>query len=375
MPLNARVAMRPAALLVAALVAGPTAAETTYNIVAAGTLLAVETFTDFGSDEFGNSFPIGGTGTSVGVIAPLSNAPMPFNRRSATYDWGTRADEGISTGTWLWESVNENNEVAYSLSGTFTTFASSTRPTQRIDFPFWSYFTGTSLITGGTGFYEGASGTATWETFQWYTGPSDPSQVGTNYFGVGVDRMTLILPGDVVVPTDDRGAAVLVKYGEEFPGQGTNSGDITTTSPSALPALTFETVQYTFDPVNFAGVQGGGTSSNDDGDSLEFTFFEPGQTNLDPSIPQLGYGRGDTQFLRGTGAYAGHAGTGTYEAFSFTTGPCGGNEPECVAYLQVVVARSAVAPVPEPQTWLLLAVGLLGGGLVAARRPRAGQRA
>lgn len=284
-----------------------------------------------------------------------SNLPVSLNTGFTDYLFGPTTG-AVSTGNWQWSNGTD------SLHGTFTTFLEEGNFENT---GFWRY-TGTRTVTGGTGYFDGATGSGTHEFFSNYFDSGDP-----NFFiyqGIMVERMSVTVNTDApIAQTDTRPVIVLAKNGTEFlqDGYGTNSGVFTSRSPGTIDLRT-EVGGYTFtpttvsdDPLPFVGTF---EDTGPDG-TVYGTSFGAHLEQLDGTI--FGYATGTSKTEGGTGAFVGATGSATYEAFTAVRS----NDGTVLTYSQVVAVR--INPVPEPSEYALLMAGLAVLGLAVRRRRKA----
>lgn len=347
-------------LLSLALLGGGSAAfgETTYNFASVSFGLGDEFLPNLGAS--------GGSGSALSDITTI-NLPVAFSRRASSYDIGNVILQPPLPATQQWSgSWQMGNSTGDGLYGTLSTTA-----TTRYDFnaSFGPYtvltgYTGSLVVSGGTGFYAGASGGGSFESYIAYTGalPNGHSQ----YHSVNVDRLQVTLPADTgVEQTDTRGMAVLVLTGRENSqtGIGFNEGPIVSGSGN-LPPLTHEVNNYTLVWPEGPPFIGDFLDTNETGDTLEGTY-----NNKNKPLPIYGFGYnvGHATFTKGTGAYKDLVGSSDFEVFSTGLGTEDGINYD---YMSIIASRSALvpaAPVPEPESWAMLLVGF---GVLGAYRAR-----
>lgn len=286
-----------------------------------------------------------------------SNLPIVLDTGSVNYVFGAAANPGsLASGTW-----SMGNGID-SLAGTHE--SALNEQVNFLNTPFVRY-TGTRSVTGGEGYFAGATGSGTVESYLYYfdTGSNDIFA----YQGIQIARMSVTVETDApIVQTDTRGVSVLVKNGYENGTTltGTNFGEYTSASPSLSPMPATNEASYTFsdwfNPLPFVGsfldVGADGTSTitgDTYGDFLEFNHLG--------SIFILATGQATV--TDATGIFEGVRSVTDYESYAVNTFS-GNLEGE---YSAIIINR--VAPVPEPETYALLLIGL--GLLGAAVRRKA----
>lgn len=308
------------------------AATTRHDIVNAGIVFG------FSNDN---------TLTGSESITTTSSNFMNFTTNTLDYAYGAAAAPGsVASGTWNWSNGGD------SLTGTFATLA--VEPNFAAT-PFWRY-TGTRTVTGGTGYFAGATGSGTAELFIRWTGGDGNGT--TFYQGIDITRMSVTVDTDApLAQTDTRPVIVMAKSGVEnlVTGVGYNEGPYTSVSPGEALAIQ-ERADYTFAPLPIATAPFTGTW---EATYANGTMFG---TSVGPTISynHLGsvfhYAPGTAQRTGGTGAFVGASESSTYEAFAVGTG----GPQEAATYSQIVVTR--INPVPEPASVALM---LAGGGVLA----------
>lgn len=334
-------AVRRAALVISLLASGS----------AAHAAIVVYDFVDVG-------YVIGSGNVTTNTIAeefrPVSsNLPVTFTSGDANYRFGSLADPG-SQSSGSWRLTN----------GTDSLFGSIQVKTEQPSFAgsvFYRY-TWTSTVEGGTGYFAGATGSGTGESFSVYTGTGVPDTFA--YQGVSIGRASVTVNTSApIIQSDVRPVYVLVKNGVEnlVTGEGSNVGPFTSASPG-LAALANEAVSYTFQPLPIAGPPFAGT----------FVDTGPGGTVSGTSVGNtiaynhrgtfFSYAPGTSITTGGTGVFSEATGSSEYEAFGwFIGGPT-----DAQTYSSVNVVR--LNPVPEPSEFAMLIAGLGLLGIVAGRR-------
>ena len=253
----------------------------------------------------------------------------------------------LAAGNWQWADTTVSN----SLFGAY-------QDTSTGNLPFFSPV-GSMTVTGGTGYYAGATGAGSYERFM--LGVQQPGSSQIQYQEVAVERVHITLPTDVPgrPQEDTRGATVITSTGANnlVTGLGMNSGFITSVSPSALPPLTKQEVNFTLHPENAFSlpVEGTARGFDDLGNEQDSTFLEtiPG-TSIGIWYRAIGH----SKTTGGKGAYQDMVGEADYEYFWIQTN-FANPPPDITEYLQIVVTRGTLEPVPEPATYALMAAGLL----------------
>jgi hypothetical protein len=304
-----------------------------------------------------------GTGSTYGPITSLylpGQAGLTQRTLSFTFDPANAGS--LPAGAWQWSDASGNN----SLYGTYQTANLATGPASAI----LASPQGTMTVVGGTGYYSGASGHGTFEQFLIGTAFDPVTGLINGYQEVAVERLNVALPAEVIgtPKADTRGVTVIVKTGsnDRSTGIGVNSGYVTSVTPSSLPQLQQQEVQFTFHPDDPYSLPIMGTSRTFDdlGNESTGTFLE---TEPGASIGAWYRGSGSGKTTGGKGAYAGLVGSDDYEYFwlqtNFSDPP-----PTNTDYLEVVVDRGSLAPVPEPETYVLVAGGLVALGWSIRRR-------
>jgi hypothetical protein len=290
------------------------------------------------------------TGSNSGMVTS-TGLTVPFGHELTDRAWSTYSAD--ASGSPLSGEWSFSNSAGDSLFGTFsaTTLAGGTPAGFQA-----SRYLSQATIAGGTGYFAGATGGGSLETYLWSNGRFEPYSF---YEGVSISRLTVDLQGGTLV-TDGRGASVLALAGQEFytqpagSGYGSYSGNIMSVSPSAYPMLTFESGSYTFQ-AGVPGSTGPFLDVNAGPDSLSGTFVSGPAEYL--SAYGFYHGNGTSVIAGGTGAYAGTSGDTRYEFFSRGTGVA---IQDGFDFQEIVVSRAAL--VPEPESYAMLVAGL---GLVA----------
>ncbi len=214
--------------------------------------------------------------------------------------------------------------------------------------------TGTITINGGEGAFLNASGGGTFEAFTrdaWDFVLEEPY-----YAQITITRLQFEAAGgpDQV---DFRGVSVSARVGyDEANGHGANTGVATSDSnPIELPNVRSEW---------FSGAGGESYATDGLGNSAHWIYTtDPGSGFLDDVLYKS---FGDATLVDGTGKFAGYTGGSTWEAYSVGMGPIA----EGVwMHSAVTIDRYTIsAPIPEPQTYALMAVGLAFASFAVVRR-------
>lgn len=280
-------------------------------------------------------------------ITTTSNNFMNFTGNTLDYAFGAAAAPGsVASGTWSWTNGTD------SLTGTFTTL---TAEPSFAATPF-SRYTGTRTVTGGTGYFAGATGSGTAELFLYVTGGDGNGT--TFYQGIDVTRLSVTVETDApLAQADTRPVVVIAKNGIEnlFTGVGHNDGPYTSASPGLELAI-HETADYTFAPLPIATAPFAGTWEATYTNGTIFGTSEGPTISYNHLGSVFHYAPGSAKQTGGTGAYVGATASSTYEAFAVGTG----GPQDAATYSQIVVTR--VNPVPEPASVALM---LAGGGVLA----------
>jgi hypothetical protein len=310
-----------------------------YNVTIVQFELGSETFTEAGS-----------LGSVTGQVFS-SNLPIDLSTSSASYAGSVGQGFGIG-GTW--SLIGGDN----ALSGTFDDLLRFGSPPGA---PLVRG-TATTMISGGTGLFEGASGAGTFEIFSRdLFGASGPE-----YQQVVVHRLQLDVPNKpgLTPQTDFRNVVVSARLGvnDLVHQTGVNIGGPTSDdAPGSFPRLTQLRSEYGYsDPDLNHGVS---ESRNIDGDAQHWTFdFAPGHSLTDYFF----FGQGEADMIGGEGFYEGYTGHSdwmSFESWMFQL------SPQMSTYSSVVIDRyELTAPVPEPQTYLMLLAGLAVIAVVARGR-------
>jgi hypothetical protein len=285
-----------------------------------------------------------------------SNNFMNFTNNTLDYVYGAAAAPGtVASGTWSWSNGGD------SLTGTFATLAVEQNFAAT---PFWRY-TGTRTVTGGTGYFAGATGSGTAELFIHWTGVDGN---GTQFYqGIDVTRLSVTVETDApLAQTDTRPVIVMAKNGVEnlVTGVGYNEGPYTSASPGLELAI-HERADYTFAPLPIATAPFAGTWEATYTNGTIFGTSEGPTISYNHLGSVFHYAPGSAKQTGGTGAFVGASASSTYEAFAVSTG----GPQDAATYSQIVVTR--VNPVPEPASVALM---LAGGGVLAAWSTRRRRR-
>lgn len=276
-----------------------------------------------------------------------SNNFMNFTTSTLDYVYGAAAAPGsVASGTWSWSNGGD------SLTGTFATLAVEPNVAAT---PFWRY-TGIRTVTGGTGYFAGATGSGTGELFIHWTGVDGN---GTQFYqGIEVTRLSVTVETDApLAQADTRPVIVMAKNGVEnlVTGVGYNEGPYTSASPGEALAIQ-ERSDYTFAPLPIASAPFVGTWEATYSDGTLVGTFEGPTISYNHLGSAFHYSPGSAQRTGGTGAFVGATESSTYEAFAIGTG----GPQDAATYSQIVVTR--INPVPEPAS---VAMMLAGGGVLA----------
>jgi hypothetical protein len=227
----------------------------------------------------------------------------------------------------------------------------------------------TSIIDGAsTGTFQGATGGGTVEVFarDYFS-----SQGSSEFQHVVVNRMQInLLSGDP--QTDTRPVSVSVRLGvnDTTTQSGQNVGGLTSdNSPISFPRMTNLYAEYSYaGPFPHAGTS---QNSNASGDSQNWSFdITSGGDVVLPGGPHDIFfysSAGTADLVNGTGFYEGYTGQSDWLAFESWMFQL---SPTLSTYSNVVIDRYTLTPVPEPQTYVLLAAGLAVVGFSAGRRRR-----
>ncbi len=312
-----------------------------------GSSLAVTAQHDFvnAGIVFGSSN--GNTLTGSETLNTTSSNFMNFTTSTLDYVYGAAAAPGsVASGTWSWSNGGD------SLTGTFATLA--VEPNFAAT-PFWRY-TGTRTVTGGTGYFAGATGSGTAELFIHWTG--NDGNGTTFYQGIDVTRLSVTVETDApLAQPDTRPVIVMAKNGVEnlVTGVGYNEGPYTSVSPGEELAI-LERAEYTFAPLPIATAPFTGTWEATYTDGTMFGTLVGPTISYNHLGSVFSYAPGSAQRTGGTGAFVGASESSTYEGFAVGTG----GPQDAAAYSQIVVTR--INPVPEPASVALM---LAGGGVLA----------
>jgi hypothetical protein len=322
----------------------------TYNVTIVQFETGIETF------DFNTQATVG----EVTGVVKSSNLPLALTTSSASY-LGSAPQSfftGIN-GTWTLSDGAGN-----SLSGDFTNLQ---RGGNTLGMPLIRGTGGTS-ITGGVGVFDQASGGGSFEVFaRDYYDYDLNTQV---YQQVVVNRLQITLPSGPE-QTDTRYVGVSVRLGvnDTTTQTGQNIGGPTTDdAPASLPDLTQVRSEYEYGlPV--ALHNGQSFARNSAGDGLDWAYQFPNGSSIESTNPGEFYwfeSYGTAQIVQGHGAYAGYTGESEWQAFESWMLMIA---PDKTTYSNVVIDRYTLsAPVPEPETYALMFVGLAVLGLAARRR-------
>jgi len=289
------------------------------------------------------------TGSNSGAVTS-TGLTVPAGRELTDRAWSTYyADASGNPLSGEWSFFNSAGD---SLFGTFsaTTLAGGTPNGFQA-----SRYLSQATISGGTGYFAGATGGGSLETYLWSNGRFEQSSF---YDGVSISRLTVDLQAGTLV-TDGRGASVLALAGQEFytqpvgSGYGSYSGNIMSVPSSAYPMLTFESGSYTF-AAGIPGSTGSFLDVNAGPDTLSGSFVSGAAEYL--SAYGFYHGYGSSSLTGGTGAYAGTSGDAHYEFFSRGTGVV---IQDGFDFQEVVVSRTALVPEPESYSMLLAGLGVV----------------
>lgn len=314
----------------------------TYNV----TIVQLET----GQENY--NFMSGIYTGSVGGVVRSSNLPLALATSSASYQGVNGVAQGVGIGgTWTL-SDGSGSDITGSFANLNRGYGGSGMPL--------AYGTGTSTISGGTGLFQDASGAGTFEVFA----RDGFGGTGAMYEQIIVNRLQITLPNGPV-QTDTRNVAVSMRLGvNDSPTQtGVNIGGPTSDdAPLSNPRLTQLRSEY-----EYAGPPGphDGLSFNrnvaGDGQDWKYDFLTGSM------VSNWFFGtQGSADMLKGYGFYEGYTGHTEWIAFEVGMGPLG---PDKFTYSNVAIDRYTLsAPVPEPETYALMFVGLAVLGLTTRRR-------
>ncbi|MBX9964290.1 MAG: PEP-CTERM sorting domain-containing protein [Burkholderiales bacterium] len=230
--------------------------------------------------------------------------------------------------------------------------------------------TGNTTIGSGIGVFDQASGGGTFEVFarDYYYYDSNTNINYQAYQQVLVNHLQITLPnGPEQTDTRYVGVSVRVGMNDRTNETGVNIGGPTTDdAPLSNPRLTQVRSEYEYggpgphDGLSFA--------RNLAGDGLDWAYQFPSGSSI-PSLDGGSYffeSHGTAQVLKGYGFYHGYTGSSEWEAYE---GWMFDVTPQRGTYSNVVIDRYTLsAPVPEPETYALMFVGLAVLGLSARRR-------
>lgn len=327
----------------------------TYNVTIVQFEQGLET-TDFGTGIT--------TGQVTGVVKS-SNLPLALTTSSASYTGSASQSAGYLNGLnggWTLADGAGN-----SLSGDFNNlsryYSSPGSPMPR--------GTGNTTINSGIGVFEDASGGGTFEVFarDYYYFDSTTSTSYQAYQQVMVNHLQITLPNGPA-QTDTRNVTVSVRIGmnDRTNETGVNIGGPTyEDAPLSNPRLTQIRSEYEYgEPVSLHN--GLSFARNLAGDGLDWAYQFPSGASI-PSLDGGSYffeSYGTAQVLQGYGFYEGYTGESEWQAWE---GWMFDVTPERGTYSNVVIDRYTLqAPVPEPETYALMFVGLAMLGLSAKRR-------
>jgi hypothetical protein len=305
------------------------------------------------------------TGQVTGVVKS-SNLPLALTTSSASYFGSASQSAGLPNG--LSGGWTLADGAGNSLSGDFNNltryYSSPGSPMPR--------GTGSTTINSGIGVFEDASGGGTFEVFARDYGYFD-SNTNTSYQAyqqVMVNHLQITLPNGPV-QTDTRNVAVSVRIGmnDRTNETGVNIGGPTyDDAPLSNPRLTQVRSEYEYgepgplhDGLSFA--------RNIAGDGLDWAYQFPSGASipvveLNTSFFFESYGT--ARVVRGHGFYEGYTGESEWQAWE---GWMFDVTPERGTYSNVVIDRYTLqAPVPEPETYAMMFVGLAVLGIAARRR-------
>lgn len=308
-----------------------------------------------------------GSGEVTGVVKS-SNLPLTLTTSSASYAgsvWQSTNEllypHGIS-GSWSLSDGSGN-----SLSGSFDNlkryFSGPGAPMPQGN--------GTTTIGGGIGVFDQASGGGTFEVFaRDYNYYDEISNINYQaYQQVVVNRLQITLPnGPEQTDTRYVGVSVRVGMNDRTNETGVNIGGPTTDdAPLSNPRLTQVRSEYEYggpgphDGLSFA--------RNLAGDGIDWVYQFPDGSRVPTQIKDFFpffESHGTAQVVKGYGFYEGYTGESEWQAWE---GWMFDVTPERGTYSNVVIDRYTLsAPVPEPETYALMFVGLAVLGLSARRR-------
>lgn len=332
-----------------ALYAGP-ARAITYDV----------TFVQFELGEHGSG--------EFGGLVMSSNLPgsISLTRSSANYTGGFGAVDPNTgtiipvTGQWtLSDGLNNNLTFNFDLS----------RYGNNVGAPLTRGTGFTSIVDGaGTGSFLGATGGGTFEVFarDYFS-----SQGSSEFQQVVVNRMQITLD-DGPVQTDTRPVSVSVRLGvnDTTTQSGQNVGGVTTdNSPISFPRMDNVYAEYSYaGPLPHFGSSQNSNASGD-GQNWSFDITSGGDVVLPGTPHDLFFysSAGTADLVSGTGFYEGYTGESDWLAFESWMFQL---SPTLSTYSNVVIDRYTLTPVPEPQTYVLLAAGLAVVGFSVGRRRR-----
>lgn len=326
----------------------------TYNVTIVQFETGIET-TTFDTESNTQST----VGEVTGVVKS-SNLPLALTASSANYVGSAPQSyfTGIN-GSWTLSDGAGN-----SLSGDFLNLH---RGGNGLGMPLIRG-TGETSITGGIGAFDQASGGGTFEVFaRDYYDFNRNSQV---YQQVVVNRLQITLPnGPEQTDTRNVGVSVRIGVNDTTNETGQNIGGPTSDdAPAYLPRLTQVRSEYEYGlPVTLH--DGQSFARNSAGDGLDWAYQFPEGSWIDstnPGDPYWFQSHGTAHVVQGHGAYAGYTGESEWQAFESWMLMIA---PDKTTYSNVVIDRYTLsAPVPEPETYALMFVGLAMLGLSARRR-------
>lgn len=283
-----------------------------------------------------------------------SNLPVTFTRGASEYASGSAANPGsLASGSWSLSNGVDGFDGTFRLVSAQAGFAGT---------PFTRYL-GQRTITGGDGYFQGATGVGSVELYRYDFDTGSPDVVA--YQGLEITRMSVNVETDAPRRQDDlRGVSVLVENGtaNAISRSGSSFGQYTSASPSLMPVPATHSSSYThgdgMPPFPFAG-----------------TFLDASADGLSTIS---GTTHGDVLDYNHLGSLFVFAGgqataTGATGVFADRLSALVGVESYAVAtsastYSAIVVDR--ITPVPEPKSYALLMAGLAMLGVLKGRRTR-----